>query len=251
MNELLFFFHCLLMMSAVLGALALGPQALVAFVCWCSILANIFVVKQISLFGLEVTSSDVYMIGAVCGLNLLQEFYGRSIARKTIGISFFLMVLYLVVSQLHLLFVPSVHDTMHSHLAMLLQPMPRIIISSVVVYVLVQHIDYYWYGFLKNLTKGRWLVGRNVLSLIISQLIDTVLFSFAALYGIVASIGEVIFFSFVVKTIVIALSAPFLAMSGKLVNRVGLVVGATVFEQADAAQPDSNHPLTTLKQEKS
>ena len=133
MNELIFFAHIIVVMSTVLGALLLGEQALVALVALCGILANVFVVKQVTLFGLEVTASDVYMIGAVCGLNLLQEFYGRQSAKRTIKVSFMLMFFYLILSQLHLLFLPSPFDTAHIHFVALFTPMTRIIIASVVV----------------------------------------------------------------------------------------------------------------------
>ena len=63
MNELIFLFHILLVLSFVLGALRLGKNALLSLLALQAILANLFVVKQISLFGFAVTCSDVFAIG--------------------------------------------------------------------------------------------------------------------------------------------------------------------------------------------
>ncbi len=223
-NELLFLSHIILMLGALVGALLLGEHALVALIGLCGVLANMFVIKQIGLFGLEVTASDVYMIGSVLGVNLLQEFYSRRIARRAILISFLLMVLYLVLSQMHVAFVPSAHDMAHGHFRVLFASLPRIIISSVVVYLAVQRFDYYLYGVLRQLTRGRWFVARNMVTLTMSQGLDTVLFTFAALYGIVASVGAVMAFSFMIKMGIVLCAAPFIALARRLTQRFGLDV---------------------------
>ena len=81
MNELIFFAHVLISVALMLGALRFGRVVLVAAICLQEVLANLFVLKQVTLFGLEVTCSDAYAIGSIIGLNLLQEFYGKERAR--------------------------------------------------------------------------------------------------------------------------------------------------------------------------
>src|ERR1700722_12989500 len=95
-NELTFVIHALLISASSLIALRLGTSALVSFVSTCCILANLFVIKQVSLFGLSATGSDAFTIGAVLGLNMLQEYYGKLAARTAIAINFFLLVFYAV-----------------------------------------------------------------------------------------------------------------------------------------------------------
>ena len=44
--------------------------------------------KQITLFGLNATASDIFAIGSLLGLNLLREIYGITEAKKAIGDEF-------------------------------------------------------------------------------------------------------------------------------------------------------------------
>src|SRR5229473_6185965 len=115
MNELIFALHTVIIALFALGALALGQGALVAFVCIQCILANLFVVKQITLFGFTATCADAFTVGATIGLNMLQEYFGKAIAKRTIWINFFLLIFYAIVSQVHLIYVPHAADTMHLH----------------------------------------------------------------------------------------------------------------------------------------
>lgn len=212
-NELIFILHTLLIGLASLGALALGRSALVAFVSIQCILANLFVLKQTTLLGLNATCADAFTIGATIGLNLLQEYYGKAITRTTIAINFFFLVFYAVMSQVHLWYTPSAFDTMQDHFSPLLGFMPRIVIASITVYLIAQIIDYTIYGWLRKNWASRFLVLRNYASISVSQLVDTVLFSFLGLYGIIDNIGEVILVSYTIKLAAIALATPFVLSS--------------------------------------
>ncbi len=218
MNELIFLLHSSLIGLTALIALAFGRSALVAFVCIACILANLFVLKQTTLFGLNATCSDAFTIGATIGLNLLQEYFGKAIARKTIWINFFLLVFYAVMSQLHLWYVPSSFDTTQSEFTALLGFMPRIVIASFTVYLIAQTADYYLYGWLKRVWTSRLLVIRNYASISISQFLDTVLFSFLGLYGIIENIGEVILISYAIKLVAIFVATPFVTGSRQIVE---------------------------------
>jgi uncharacterized integral membrane protein (TIGR00697 family) len=57
-----------------------------------AVIANLFVLKQTVLFGLHVTCSDVYVIGSMLSLNLLQEHYGQREGQRAIWITFLAMV---------------------------------------------------------------------------------------------------------------------------------------------------------------
>jgi len=212
-NESLFIIQSLILAFSSLIALRLGSAALVALVCVQCILANLFVLKQISLCGLNATGADAFTIGATLCLNLLQEYYGKAIARKTIFINFSLLVFYAVVSQLHLWYTPSMFDTMQPHFQPLLMVMPRIVIASFSVFLISQWIDYALYGWLRERWKSRWLVVRNYSSLLISQGIDTALFSFFGLYGLVENLGQIIVVSYTIKVFAICIAVPFIGFA--------------------------------------
>jgi len=220
-NNLLFLLHSALVASFILASLVLGCEALTAAVCLVGILANLFVTKQVTLFGLDVVATDVFAVGAILGLNLLQEYFGKAAAHRAIAINFVTSLFYLAMCQLHLWYTPNPFDATQHHFAALLTPMPRIIVASVVVSLLVQRVDSALYALLKRLADGRALLLRNGVALLTTQLLDTLLFSVAALYGTVHSIGHVIAVSYAIKLLVIGLSVPFIALSRRMVRIYG------------------------------
>jgi len=215
-NELLFLFHILCMGASLLIGLHIGSYALTALIGLNVVLANIFVTKQITLFGLNATSADIFTIGTVLGINLLQEYFGRTIAKKAISISFLLMIFYTIMSQFQIWYAPSLCDTMNEHFCSLLSSAPRILSASLAAYCISQYSEYLLYGFLKNYWNNKFLILRNWISTSICQLLDTILFSFLGLYGIVDNISHIIFISYTIKMIILFLSTPAIVLSKKI-----------------------------------
>lgn len=213
MNELIFVLQAITVAGAVLIALRLGSSALIALAAVQAICANVFVLKQITLCSYTATASDAYAIGGLLALNVLQEYYGSAITRRAIYISFGCMVFFLLISQLHLSYIPSIVDTTHCAYSLLLSPTPRIIVASFLTYGLMQVFDATLYKLLKTATGGKLYVLRNYTSVLLSQLGDTVLFSFLGLYGIVENLAQVIIVSYSIKLIVTACATPFLMLT--------------------------------------
>ncbi len=208
MNELLFLIQALLVVGFAFGALKLGKGALAAWVAVQALIANLFVLKQITLFGFDVTASDAFAIGSLLGLNFLQEYFGQDEARKATLICFFFMLFFALASQLHLLFEPSIHDTTQPAFIAILSQSPRLLIASMSVFFLVQQIDIRFFAYLKKKLPLASFALRSAITLILSQFLDTFLFSFAGLYGIVASVMDIIIISFAVKLAVIFCFTP-------------------------------------------
>lgn len=201
MNELIFLIHLASIGITTLLMLYLGMAALISFLCVQAILANLLVIKQITLFGLNATASDAYIVGSVLTLNLVQEYYGKDQARKAIWVSFVLLVFYTIVSQIHLAYLASPSDFTHTAYEIILSFMPRITIASMLTYVAVQYFDTYFYAILKRIFHSKYLSLRNMLSIFVSQLLDTILFSILGLYGIVENIFQIMLVSFGIKMI--------------------------------------------------
>lgn len=208
MNEILFLIQIILIVSFALGALKLGKGALVAWVAIQALIANLFVLKQITLLGFDVTASDAFVIGSLLGLNFLQEYHSKEDAQKTTWICFFFMAFFALVSQVHLLYTPSSHDTAQGAFLTILSPAPRLLIASLSVFFVVQQVDIRLFAFLKKKFPQVSFALRTAVSLVFSQFLDTFLFSFAGLYGIVASIADIILISFLVKLAVIFFLTP-------------------------------------------
>ncbi|MFH1462019.1 MAG: queuosine precursor transporter [bacterium] len=219
MNELIFLLHIMFVVGFTFLAFRIGKSALIVFVCLQAVLANLFVVKQMNILGLNATCADVFIIGSILGINLIQEYYGKDAAEETIKISFFAMFFYLIMSQVHLFYLPNSFDNAHDLFEGILKFAPRITIASVFAYFVVLIINNKFYAYLKNSFKDKYLFLRNFISIMLTQLLDTFIFVFAALYGIVGSVWQVMFVSLVLKVIVISLSTPFVELSKKLFSK--------------------------------
>lgn len=208
MNIVIFLTQLLIIGITTLIMHRLGQAALIAFICVQAILANLFVLKQIELFTLNATASDAYMIGCVLTLNLLQEYHGKEAARKTIWISFVALLFYTLMSQLHILYIPHGADSTHVHYEALLSYMPRLATASLVVYLLVQYFDTFFYALMRRLWASKYMTLRNIISVTASQLLDTILFSFLGLYGIMDNIMQIMTVSFIIKMAAMLLLVP-------------------------------------------
>lgn len=203
MNEILFFTETLLVVILTFWALRLGGAALTSWVIIQALIANLFVLKQINLFGFEVTASDVFAIGSLLGLNFLQEYFSKDDAKKATWTCFSFMAFFTIASQLHLLYEPSSFDTTHAAFESILSLSPRLFIASMSVFFIVQQIDIRFFAFLQKSMAGTSFAVRAGISLVVSQFLDTFLFSFAGLYGVVGSIFDIILFSYLIKLIVV------------------------------------------------
>jgi uncharacterized integral membrane protein (TIGR00697 family) len=212
MNELLFTLHLFIVLAFAWGALKLGKEALISWVAIQAILANLFVIKQMDLIGLTVTCSDVYAIGSILGLNILQEYFGKESAKRAAWICFFVMIFFALMAGVHLLYVPNAGDQTQPAFAAILSATPRLLIASLTTFFIVQQIDVRIYAYLKTALPFLSLSLRNTFSLVISQLLDTTLFSFLGLYGVVSSLGDILFFSFLIKLLIILCMMPLLSL---------------------------------------
>lgn len=215
MNELLFFTHIVFVLGFTLLSLRVGKVALVVFATLQAVLANLFVLKQTSLFGLSVTCSDVFAVGGILSLNLLQDRYGKQAAKGAVSLSLLILLFFALMSQIHLAYIPAPFDTTQASYSTLLGLTPRLIGASIATFYIVQRFDVWFFGKLSLIQ----LPIRIALSLTLSQLIDTTLFSFLGLYGQVESLFDIIVFSFLVKTIVIGCGSLFANFSKRVVSR--------------------------------
>jgi queuosine precursor transporter len=207
MNELIFILQILVLVGALFWAARIGKEALIALCVLLSILANFFVLKQMDLFGWNVTCSDAFAIAGIFGLNMLTQAYGREIAKKTIWISFFGLLFFAAVSQIHLLYQPNVYDESQAHFSFLLTSAPRLLIASLLTFLVVQQFDVRLYGFFQKKFSGLSWQARSTVCLLTSQILDTVLFSLLGLYGIIQELTAMMVVSYLVKCAVIALTS--------------------------------------------
>lgn len=210
MNEFLFFLQTFLMIIFALGALRLGESALTSWIVVQALLANFFVLKQILLFGFEVTASDVYAIGSMIGLNFLQEYFSKQSALKATWICFFFMVFFVIFSQLHLIYHASPSDISQDSYHTLLSWSPQLSGASMGVFFISQRFDIAFFSFLKNSVPTMAFAWRALTVTVCSQALDTILFTLIGLHGIIHSIVDVILVSLLIKLCAVFFISPLL-----------------------------------------
>ncbi len=207
MNELILLAQISIVTGVCFAAARYGKEALVSLIALQAIIANLLVLKQVYLFGLHVTCSDAFAVGSILALNLLQEKFGREASQKATWISFGAMLFFAASTQIHLLYAPSSTDTMHQHYTELLSPAPRLFWASLTAFFIVQQVDVRLYAFLKQRLPAYSFTRRSVMSLLATQALDTALFSTLGLWGLVSSVWDIFIFSYLMKVLVIAVSA--------------------------------------------
>ncbi|MCP5470099.1 MAG: queuosine precursor transporter [Chlamydiales bacterium] len=212
-NVVILFLYVTVVSLLSLGMLRLGREAACAWLALLAVSMNLFVLKQVELFRLHVTASEALSVGYLLTLNLIQEFYGRTFAKRMVKIIFISTLAFLLLSRCHLLYQGTGPDY-----ETLLSPLPRLLFASLATFLIVQTIDLSFFSYLREKTHGRFLVLRTTGTLLLSQTLDTALFTFLGLWGIVESPWHVIFFSLVIKGVVIALQTPFISLSKRVVH---------------------------------
>lgn len=218
MNELWFCLHVMISLTFLTLCLRLGKECLIAFLSLSAVLANLFVLKQMNFFGLTITCSDVYAVGAILTLNIVQEYYGKTEAKKASKIGFLCMVFFAIMTKMHLGYAPSPVDQTQNAFLAILGATPRIVAASIATFFLVQRMDIVLFSALRSRFEGKYFPFRATLSLLCSQTFDTVCFTFLGLYGLIENPMHVIAFSLFIKIVVISLSAPVTLVSHRFLE---------------------------------
>lgn len=191
-----------------------------------SIIMNIFVTKQFTLFGLEVTGGNA-LYGAIFLLtDLLSEHFSKKDALRSVGAGFLSVLVFVVATQVLLAFSPNEFDFAQDSLSTLFSVTPRILIGSLIAYAIAQTIDVYLYDRIRKFTKDKYLFLRNNGSTLVSQLIDSIIFTAVGLTtfkslgleGIIDSsiFWQVTFATYAIKVIVALIDTPFIYLSYKI-----------------------------------
>jgi len=90
--------------------------------------------------------------------------------------------------------------------------------ASLATYLMAQNLDHFLFNTLKKKFNDHGMAIRYCLSTALSQLFDTIVFSFLGLYGLVHNIGHLIIVSYTIKILVIMLSTPFAWSSSYIVK---------------------------------
>jgi len=217
MNELLWGVMLLINFSAILFSYRVwGKTGLYIWVPLAVIIANIQVTKTIHLFGLTATLGNIVYATSFLVTDILSENYGKKDAKKAVGIGFFALIVMTVLMNLALYFMPDESDFAQSSLQTIFSIMPRIALGSLTAYGLSQLHDIWAYDMWKRrFAEDKYLWMRNNFSTMVSQLIDTVVFTLIAFSGVFPwpVLAQIMITTYLLKWVVALLDTPFLYLA--------------------------------------
>jgi len=201
-----------------------GKIGLYSWMAMAIIIANIQVMKTISIFGLVTALGNIIYGTTFLTTDILNENYGKKEAQKAVWLGFFILITVTIVMQICLKFIPHESDALSPALNQIFGLLPRITIASLTAYLISQFHDVWAFNFWKKLFKNKYLWLRNNLSTMTSQLIDNIIFTFIAFVGFFGLFGweqvfewpiiiEIFLVSYAMKWIVSIVDTPFMYWS--------------------------------------
>lgn len=165
--------------------------------------------------------------------DILSENHSRKEANRSVIISTLCSVFFIFISQMWLLYSPSENDWASGSFRTIFTTTPRIVCASLVVYLISQLTDVWlyhkWWDWCRkhygDSRRGLWI--RNNGSTLISQLLNTFLYTVLAFYGTysVSTLVSIFISSYTIYVISSLLDTPFVYWCRKI----------------HAKQPDSCH----------
>ena len=190
MNELLLVVSVVFIYGVVLLSYQLfGKAGLYATSAIATVFANIEVLIRVNAFGMEQTLGNVLFASTFLVTDILSECEGKKAANKAVYIGLFATLFFLGLSASWLCFVPSASDTLLPSFRAIFTATPRIVGASLIVYVVSQIFDVWlyhkWWAFTEKRfgDKKKFLWLRNNGSTLVSQLINSLLFTVLAFAG--------------------------------------------------------------------
>lgn len=216
--------------SIVLFYRYFGKKGLLAFNVLATLLANIEVLILVRAFGVEMTLGNILFASTFLITDILSENHSRKDANKAVIISTLCSVIFIVISQSWLLYTPSVNDWASGAFRTIFSSTPRIVCASLGVYLLSQLTDVWlyhkWWEWCKkhfgDEKKGLWI--RNNGSTMISQLINTFLYTFLAFYGTysISTLVSIFTSSYLIYIVTSLLDTPFVYWCRRIHHRYNI-----------------------------
>jgi len=161
-----------------------GKAGLQVAIATAIILANMQGPKLTVIFGLETSLGVIFYSSIFFATDVLSENYGRKEANKAVWMGFSVSVIVILMLSLAVLYLPSQRPAsaaysaeIHGAFETLVNFTPRIVFGSLLAYLISQRFDVWVFHKIKTITGDRWLWLRNNLSTLLSQIIDTSIFT--------------------------------------------------------------------------
>ena len=208
--------------------------------CWtvlATIAANIEVMLVVDAFGMEQTLGNILFASTFLVTDIISEIAGKKKADKAVTLGIVTSIAFILLSQSWLLYTPSPNDWARSSIEAIFSNTPRVMLASLLVYAVTQRFDVWayhkWWAFTTkkcgDSKKFLWL--RNNGSTLISQLLNTVLFTMGAFYGMynMETLISICASSYVIYVVTSLADTPFVYLARKMTKKNPKAFGVSSF----------------------
>lgn len=178
------------------------------------ILANLTVCKMIDVFSFTTSLGNVLFASTFLATDIMSEKYSKEDAKKGVYISVFSGIVFIIITQLTLLFIPSSDDVVNEAMHTLFAVSIRTTTASMLMFFISNMLDIKLYNKLKEKYPNKlWL--RNNLSTILCNCIENYFFNTLAFIGIfsIPVIISIATTTTVIEIIIAICDTPFLYLS--------------------------------------
>ena len=223
MNECLWFAMAVLDFGLVLLIYRLyGRLGMLLWVPIGTILANLQVLKVVELFGMTATLGNIAYGSVFLATDILSENHSKRDAHTAVNIGFISMLAMLAIMSLAVRFEPTADDFVHEHLQTLFCFMPRVVAGSLLAYIASQYHDIWSYhAWRRLLPETRFLWVRNNFSTLVSQAIDTLIFTTVAFAGVFDAgvFWSIVITTYLLKALVALMDTPCIYLAKYLFDK--------------------------------
>ncbi|MBU0597072.1 queuosine precursor transporter [Patescibacteria group bacterium] len=177
--------------------------------------ANMLGTKITVLFGVAVSVGIFAYPLTFMITDVISEVFGKERAKQVVWSALIAQILVLLLIYISIKLPAADRYALNNEYVQVFSSSLRMIVASLIAFVVSQTHDIWAFNFWKIKTKGRYLWFRNNASTFVSQAIDTLLFMFIAFYGIsdkftVLFILQLSFSYWIFKIIFAVLDTPFI-----------------------------------------
>lgn len=224
-NELLLILTLLLTFSGVLVFYKIfGKTGLHVWTAIATITANIEVLILVEAFGMEQTLGNVLFASNFLVTDILSELHGKEEANKAVNIGIAASIAFIFISQSWFLYTPAANDWASESIYAIFSNTPRLMLASFLVYAICQKFDVWayhkWWAFTQKKfgDKDSFLWLRNNGSTLVSQLLNTVLYTFGAFLGTyeLETLFSICLSSYIIFIVTSLADTPFVYLAKKL-----------------------------------
>lgn len=218
MNTILFFVTAIVTFGLlIIVSRIFGKEGIYAWIGGAVILANVFVCKNVDLFGLSATLGNVLFGTVFLATDILVENYDVKSAKKAVWLGIIMEITSLILTQIALHFNPNELDMVDESMHNIFGLFPRVALASCTMFVLSNQLDIFLFEKIKKKTKGKYLFLRNNVATIVSQCIENYLFYVIAFLGIYSmkDLVSMTLVCCVIEIIVALIDTPFLYIAVK------------------------------------